>query len=284
MTESLAIFSEYMKPLQILTEEEKHKKRMTLEPLIYDILKAKYLNRFEIYWQTATISKESSKCIVLIERRIHPNLEFVIKNAAYYARGWSLAIVCSDVNLDFCKAILGNQRSFVQLLPMFQGSPCASEAKEDYNRLLLSKSFYEQFSADLLCITQTDAYFCKHIPQSIEQYDYVAAPFAWKPQYAGGGLSFRNRKTMIQVCESLSLPQKNLPPEDITLCEAVQKLGFTMPSYEKSLDYICESCLTYTAVGVHQWWTFFNSGSEDAETYFACLLHCETILPNEVFP
>ena len=50
------------------------------------------MNDFSSHWNDTVIPMESERAIVIVERRCHPNLEFCIKNAVYFARCFSLYI------------------------------------------------------------------------------------------------------------------------------------------------------------------------------------------------
>ena len=55
-----------------------HKKRVHVEPLIFDILKVKYYNIFDKFWNENSIPRNTNKSIILVERRIHENLAFIL--------------------------------------------------------------------------------------------------------------------------------------------------------------------------------------------------------------
>ena len=141
--ETIHIFDEFKQPASETTLELRHQKRMALEPLIFDILKAKYGSILKEHFLQTTLPTSSENCIVIIERRIHPNLEFLLHNAVYFAPGWSICFVCSNINLAYCQEISGIQKSNISFLPIFQGSPGRDQAREEYNQLLKSTEFYE---------------------------------------------------------------------------------------------------------------------------------------------
>ena len=97
--ETIHIFDEFPGKL---TTEQRHQKRTRLEPLVFDILKQKYWTPIDIFWQTHKVPSEidANKCIVIVERRIHENLAFLIRNVAYFAPTWAITIICSDINLN----------------------------------------------------------------------------------------------------------------------------------------------------------------------------------------
>ena len=270
------IFDEFTESALELTNERRHQKRLRLEPLIYDILKARYLKPLEEFWNTYEIPMNSDKCVVLVERRIHENLYFNLRNMVYFARGWSMCIVCSDINLNYCKEISGHNKDRITFLPLFRGSPDGKTAKSEYNNLLKSAEFYSMLTAENLLFTQTDAYLRKHIPDNLITYDYVASPFSWNETMAGGGLSFRKRAVMIDICRKIGTKECD---EDIYISSGVKQLAYKMPEIAEGITYFAESCILLEpdslyggAVGVHQWWTYFTNDMDEAEWVFNAML------------
>lgn len=277
MTETIHIFDEFANLGDEMTPELRHRKRTQTEHLVYDVLKAKYMPRFNEYWNTCKIPSQpdSSGCIVLTERRIHPNLEFVLKNAAYYARGWSILIHCSDINYEYCKSLLGPHKDSIQVHISFTGNPSREQGIAEYNLFLGSSDFYTTIQTPNIVIMEMDTYFRKPIPPSFFQYDFIGAPFSWDESSMGGGLNFRKRDSMRKITESF--PPSPMP-NDMYTCNACKTLGMKIPSFEEGLTFFVESCLYEDPVGVHQWWTFFDPSLEDADLIFHSLLTCEEIV------
>jgi hypothetical protein len=269
MIDTIHIFDEYLQSPDELTKEQRHQKRMALEPLIFGALTRKYGGFLKKFWDSYTPPVNVNKRIVLVERRIHPNLAFVLYNAGYYGRDWSITLVCSDVNYEYCKAIIGNKET-VQLLPFFKGIGTPEQGKQEYNLLLQSTNFYSLFEEDHLCTLETDCYFRRKIPDWILQFDLFASPYNWDESMAGGGLSFRNRKAMIKICETF--PEK-MDAQDVYLWKGAQELAMRIPLFEEAVHHLTESVFSLNPFGVHQWWTFFFPNNlPDAEMYFKELM------------
>jgi Protein of unknown function (DUF5672) len=266
--ESIHIFDEFPEPMSEISGERKHLKRLRLETLVFDILKRKYSSILCDFWETYKVPKNSDKCVVLIERRIHENLFFLLRNAGYFARGWSICIVCSDMNLQFCKEISGHNKENIQFLPIFKGNPEPAIGKKEYNGLLQTADFYKQLDAECLLCMETDTYLRRQIPEDLLEYDYAACPYEWDETFSGGGITFRKRSAMIRICESIAEKNTN---QDVYICDGIRKLGYKMPEFMKGITYFAESCFYEDPVGVHQWWTFFTKDVEDAELIFESL-------------
>ena len=263
------MFDEFLQSPDELTHELRHQKRMALEPLIFGVLQRKYGSFLKKFWETHTVPTETNKRIVIVERRIHPNLQFVLYNASYYGRDWSITIVCSDTNLEYCKSIVGEKET-VEIIPFFKGKGTPEQGKQEYNRLLQTTEFYSLFGEDHLCILETDCYFRRKIPDWVLQYDLIGCPYSWDELMAGGGLSFRNRNAMIRICETF--PGK-LAAQDVYLWEGALSLHLNLPPFDEAASELTESVFSKNPFGVHQWWTFFFPNDiPDAEVYFRELL------------
>jgi len=268
MIETIHIFDEFSQAPNELTPEQRHKKRMALDPMIYDILKHKYGKKLEEFWNSHTVPNETDSYLILVERRIHPNLAFVLQNAAYFARTWGIVLVCSDVNYEYCKTICGDKD--VKLLPLFQGNPEPLIGKTEYNTLLKSASFYSSLPGEHHLFLQVDTYLRKAVPEHWKEFDHLAAPYEWDESSVGGGLSYRKKSSMITLCNTQT---DTVCDEDAYICEGVKALGMKMPPFEDAVTYISESCIYEDPIGVHQWWTFFfPNQTEGAEEIFHSLL------------
>lgn len=261
------IFSEYTQPVSSLTPEQKHVKRVVMEQRVYTILKSIYLEKLKEFWSTYTVPGTSvnNRSIVIIEPSIHPNLEFVLYSAAYFARGWSITIICSDMNHDYIKGLLGPTHNEVCIMQEFKGTPEPRVGKNYYNYLLQSLEFYEKLPCENLLFMEMDTYLRKPLPDSILEYDYIAAPYSWDNSTQGGGLSFRKKSVMIRVCTAHT---GILPAQDVYADSSMKLLGFKTAPYEIARKLFCESCLYEDPVGFHQWWTFFHLGGDDYEKIY----------------
>ena len=239
-----------------------HACRIELEPYIFGTLNHRYGAEFQRHWDSCIIPTYGDKTVVIVERRCHPNLRFCLQNAAYYARGWSITVVCSDVNESYVKACAGSQASSVRIIPFFKGLATPEMGKTEYNTVLQEWRFWELFLEEHLLMMETDTYLLKPLPASLLEYDYVASKWPWAPDAAGGGgLSYRKRSMMKHVC-SLDFPI--LKVQDCFISDAVEKLHFKTPTIEESVAFFGEFIFRPTMCGTHQWWTGIKSHSVDS--------------------
>jgi hypothetical protein len=256
-----------------------HQCRTRLDEPIFKVLKELYGPIFQKFWnETTMIPIDSDRAIVFVERREHPNLEFCLQNTAYYARGFSIHIVCSKANLEFVKQICGPQLENIHLHIEWEGVGTPEEGKKDYNELLKTRRFWELFSEDYILTMETDSYLMKPIPSSIFQYDYVASKWAWLPmEPGGGGLSFRKRTMMLDICDTY-LEQVEM--QDSFVSEGVKVLGYTYPTIQTNMTYFTEAFCSPHAIGTHQWWTFCCDEGLPKFIEYCTIYCCELVLLN----
>ena len=229
--------------------------RTVLEVNIFSYLKYFYGDMLNQFWNTHTVPRESDKALIFVERRKQPNLEFCIKNAAYFARGYAIHIFCSDANLKFVKEICGKQLDNIHVHVVFKGFGTPAEGKTEYNELLKRREFWERFTEEHLITFETDCYLIKPIPESIYEYDYVASKWVWLPdEPGGGGLSYRKRSLMLEIVEKFE-PSFD-PWQDGFVNYAIKTLPHRkVPTLSEASNYFIESCeITTKTVGMHQWW------------------------------
>ena len=256
----LSIFQDFPRQSGNMTEKETHAKRLVLEGRIFSVLKQRYLESLKTFWNTYQIPLNSDYRVVIVERRIHPNLEFILYNAAYFARAWAITIICSDFNQEYIENLVGNKS--VQIVPMFQGNPEPDIGKLEYNFLLQTKKFYEALPSEHLLLMEMDTYLRKPIDSTLFQYDYVASVYNWNTSMAGGGLSFRKKSAMLDICENYEHLEM---AQDIYACKGMKTLGYKLPTVEEASPFFSESIISDDPLGVHQWWTFYGTETENSE-------------------
>jgi hypothetical protein len=239
-----------------------HTCRMELEPFIFGTLNHRYGTEFQRHWDNSVIPNNGDRSVVIVERRLHPNLRFCLQNAAYYARGWGITVVCSDINESYVKACAGSQAASVRIIPFFKGLGTPETGKTEYNTVLQQGHFWDLFLEEHLLMMETDTYLTKPLPAEIEKYDYVASKWPWAPNAAGGGgLSYRKRSMMKHVCSQDFPIQK---AQDCFISDAVEKLHFKTPTVDESTKFFGEFAFVPTMCGTHQWWTGIRSHTLDS--------------------
>jgi len=243
------------------TEEDFiHQCRLQIEHILFHSLYELYGTTLRNFWNTATIPLKSDKALIFVERRCHPNLEFCLYNAAYFARGYSIHIFCSQANHNFIKSVCGTQFSNIHVHIIFETIGTPEQGKLDYNKLLKTKEFWNTFQEEHIITMETDAYFLKHIPDSIYEYDYVASKWPWAPNEAGGGgLSYRKCSIMKKICDLEDNDVINDPMQDGFASNGIRVLRGKITEF----PYFTECEFSKNSIGTHQWWSFISSEDDD---------------------
>lgn len=250
-----------------------HKVRTELEEPVYDQLRKTYGAFYKAFWNTITIPKDAPNTIMLVERRPHPNMEFVLQNAVYFcsksSHPFSLTVVCSDENEDYVKEILGKHALTTHIIPYFKGIGTRDQGRDEYNKAFKSLSFWANLKADYVLSIQTDSYLLRPLPDVFWTYDYIACPWVWKPGFVGGGgLTWRKKEVVVRIIEHMG-QREYFDGEDCFFSQGCAELQVKTPEFEEANEYFVESCLTDTPIGVHQWWTYwFSLDNQDDQEYF----------------
>jgi hypothetical protein len=210
------------------------------------------------------IPVDSNLEAVLIECRILPHLEFIIRNAIIkLGPKWSHTIVCGNKNYDYmnemCKSISPN-------IKIIRLNVDNLDATTTYNNLLASLSFWNMFKGDKILIHQEDSCVFKTNIDDFLKFDYIGAPWndalLWinnngiKLGVGNGGFSLRTKQTMINVITKVPRPPKCKVNEDIYFgrCMYNHKLG-SLPTISQASAFSSEEIVNHASFGGH---CFFN--------------------------
>lgn len=258
MSASLSIFSDcYELIKQVKTKDELlHKYHTYYETPIFDYLRTNYMSQLKSWWDTYTlpIVSETDKCIVIYETRKHPNLEFLIYNLTYFARGWGLIIYCSKENHNYISEIL-KHNSFRALLYIVRENEGGREVREEYNTFVKSSQFWDSLSCNYILMCEMDGYLRKRVPDDIVNYDYVCCYWPWNNRVSGGGgISFRKVASMKKIATEFPTLTKDYFGQDDWVAEGSLRLNLRCNnSYLVEADHN-----NIDPIGFHNWWTFIN--------------------------
>jgi hypothetical protein len=249
--------------------EERARLRRELEIDVFRRLREKYQAPLDAFWATASFPAKSTHTVLFIERRIHPNTDFVLKNMMYFCPGFSITIVCSKENEPQIRSILGPRHEATThfIIPFDTNSKDLTTGYAEYNNLLTSVEFWKQIPAEVALTSQIDNYLMRRLPAILEELDYCAAYWSWQPNLVGGGgLTWRRVQKIIEMCE---LRPNSGMAEDCFFSQMCVYTEAKVLEFEDGRDIFCESYLSETPVGVHQWWTYAGQASKEIyEQYF----------------
>lgn len=210
----------------------------------------KFLESFynKIKDQKITIPKNSDKIAVIIEPRKHPLLKYVIYNFMYFLarKGWGLHIFCGTDNIDFVSDITKEFNGYIHLSIL----PYSNLNEQMYNCLLTNSGFYKSIwmQPKHILIFQTDCLLFSGELEEFLKFDMVGAAWQHSPfRGCNGGLSIRNRESMIRVCENNEWVYDN---EDgfFSYRYASQ---LKMPEFKDKMKFSMEGVWSNEAKGMH---------------------------------
>lgn len=247
-----------------------HYYRIQLEPYIFNYLNIRYGDKLDNFWKTHQFPKKSKYAFVIVERRIHPNWWFLLRNIAWAAPQFSLYIFGSDINYDFIKTLLGDKSDNVHIHTVFKGVADREQGYNESNLLFRTPRFYKFINCEYFINVHLDAYFLQKIPDWIFTGVYYGAPWGWNPSYAGnGGLAVRNTTKLIELCEKEIKNALDNTGEDWYISCAIKKYNYELPSFDFRLNVFQENFPTESVpIGTHQFWTYLHNYNIGDKTLF----------------
>jgi len=258
--------------------------RNRLEPYIYNYLSANHYPMLNEAWASYSPPLNSKNVFAIIERRCHPNFDFVLKNIAWANPDMALYIFCSDENESFILSLLGEKAANVTIVQAFTGNVSLQEGRDDYNRLLTSPWMYECFAddAEYMLTVQMDVFIRRAVGPEIFVGDFWGPPWKWAPTRGGGGGStIRKISSMREICNAGSVyssdPVKE--GEDSWMSDMIVKKGYSIPDLDFRSMHIMESVYVANPVVVHQFWSYIDSileaSHEEAVAFLTRILTLE---------
>ena len=250
--------------------------RRILEPFVYMYLMEHYGPMLREHWATYLPPTKSEHVFVIAERRAHPNFQFILQNIAWAGPHMAVYIFCSDENLGFVEALLGDKKEHFHVIPVFNGNPDREQGKIAYNQLLTDYRFYQLIDATYMLTVQMDNIIRKKIDPLMFTGEYWGNPWSWCPDAAGGGgATVRNIPAMIQMCQThRPNPDELLEGAEDNWCSSHTT---DYPEVEFRIRHMMESIHVDDPYIIHQFWTFahcylFLTREQFAEVW-SMLLH-----------
>jgi len=147
---------------------------------------------------------------------------------------------------------------------------------DDYNNLLFSAAFWQQFETENLLGFQVDSLFNikqKEVLQNIAEYDYVGGPWSdriqrrWNyiPDYGGnGGVCFSKRSARLDALTSsvyprvIGEPHNQILNEDIWFSHAINDIGGKIPNRQQAVKWFVESVYSEQPFALHKPWPYLS--------------------------
>jgi hypothetical protein len=201
--------------------------------------------------------KWTMKEAVIVEFRIFPHLEFVIRNAINkLGQTWSHTVVCGRLNYMFMKEMcekinmemINNYGTSAGQMRIIKIDSDNFEISQ-YSLLLANKEFWESLLGEKILIYQDDTCIFEENIDDFLEFDYIGAQFPtniYSGTYVGnGGLSLRTKSKMIEVINKQSIIDTKMDmecdeireqyarangniliiPEDVYFCKVMNENG-----------------------------------------------------------
>jgi hypothetical protein len=154
-----------------------------------------------------SIKKQSIYEAVLIEFRILPHLDFLIKNTILHLGSeWSHTIICGPLNYNYMKNICNSISNNINVIQV----PFNNLNQTTYSLLLASLQFWDLLHGNKILIYQEDSIIFKYNINDFLNWDYIGAP--WFPTnndtiklVGNGGFSLRDKNVMIKTIRSMNI-------------------------------------------------------------------------------
>lgn len=213
---------------------------------------------------------------VLIEFRVLPHLEFLLRNTLFRlpSAEWSHTVVCGAGNVDFVRSLVDSlgQNIGVRVICL---EKVVNLTQQEYSNMLLTSSFWRQFRGEKLLVYQEDTCLFGSNIKDFLKWDYIGAP--WPLEYGinqhgvgNGGFSLRSKWVMLACCEhspttAIRIPPVvaeymknnglNTVPEDVFFTRVMEKFGYgCIADHETAATFSSESFPSTNSLGGHQFW------------------------------
>jgi hypothetical protein len=202
------------------------------------------------------VSKESIYEAVLIEFRIFPHLEFIIRNnISKLGSEWSYTIVCGNLNFDFMTTMCSSISENIKIIKLDYGN---IDVKK-YSEILTSIDFWNLFKGEKILIHQEDSLIFKDNIKDFLQWDYIGAPWQKTKKVnlkhvGNGGFSLRTKQCMIDVILKDNKKINN-HPEDVYFSKSMIDMNIgNVADYDSASLFSTENIFNPNSFGGHQFW------------------------------
>jgi hypothetical protein len=176
---------------------------------------SKYIFRYFCYKYTniirniklPNIELDNNYESVLIEFRVIPNLEFLIRNNIIkLGEKWSHTVICGNINYEYVKSLCKTISENIKIIKLDYNNIGQSE----YSKILSSIEFWNLLVGEKILIYQEDSCLFKYNISDFLEWDYIGAPWTISHNdnsylVGNGGFSLRTKQIMIDVINTISI-------------------------------------------------------------------------------
>jgi mannosyltransferase OCH1-like enzyme len=217
-------------------------------------------NEFIYKNKLVTFNSNSKNVALMVESRIFPNTEFIIRQfSRYLPNDFAMCIYATDDVYDKYVDLAHRLNNNINVLKL----PYQLKSLKDYNDIMLNKLFWKLLDKyERVLIFQNDTMIYNYNVGDFYKYDYIGAPW---PNYrniaknvGNGGLSMRNIDAMIYCIEneeSVNIPFNIVYsyenkfifngkyPEDVFFSYAMLQFGYNVADDKTASLFSIESCM-----------------------------------------
>ena len=207
---------------------------------------SKYADRNDI---KPSYNQNSNKAMVIVESRCGYWLPLVIRNAVDKLPDWNLYVVGKRNVIEFVQARVGG--TFIPILVDVPGNITIPI----YNQIMMDHTFWQRFHEKHVLVFQMDCIILREPMEKMLKWDYigpVCGELTEKKFIMNGGLSLRNKTSMVMACQMLTAEERT-KPEDVAFTECMRRNKmFRLPTMEECNEFGLESIgKIETIVGIH---------------------------------
>jgi hypothetical protein len=209
---------------------------------------------------------------VLVEFRILPHIEFIIRNTIHkLGDNWSHTIICGNINYEFMNNVCKEINTNIKIIRLNY----ENFSQGEYSDLLCTINFWELLKGEKILIYQEDSCIFKTNILDFINWDYIGAPFTKDSNntsnvVGNGGFSLRTRNIMINVIKTIKLEDTQLDlttikymksvglkncPEDIYFCKNMREYNIGIVSdWNNAFEFSTELVYNPHSLGGHCFW------------------------------
>jgi hypothetical protein len=194
------------------------------------------------------------KTAVIVEPRRHAALEFLLRNLTENLDDtWSIRLFHGTLNKDYLEDILTRLPPLARQRITLQSLERSVLPWEEYNRMMMTREFYEKIPTEIFLIVQTDSMICpdqKHLLTKFLDYDLVGAP--WNVGGVGnGGFTLRRKSKILEILDKCPPRKIN---EDGFFAQGCAAAKARSPTAEEAKEFSVETIYAPQSFGVHKPW------------------------------
>jgi len=184
---------------------------------------------------------------VLIEYRIFPHIEFLIRNMIDKLNSdWCHTIICGNLNYNFITEICNKINPKIKIIK----TDFDNLTQLEYSNYLCTINFWNLLNGKKILLYQEDSCIFKNNIDEFIKYDFIGAPNRFG---VNGGFCLRTKQTMIDCIKFNN--ESYYFPEDVYFSKTIMtnNIGI-IADFNNSFKFSTENIYNIDSLGGHQFW------------------------------